>query len=189
MEFEIRVLRMWDAVNTVNNHNLISLDMILVDEEVSPNSIFENNYFFFFLVWTNKFRKHILQGKLLHASIRRNLSQRYRPLLNEGCMYVIKNFIVEEYTGKYRHVHNPQKILFTSTTSVSKIDRLYHSIPQYQFELADQETIVSRCHNTTYLTGNSYYFTNYFTQHLLYNLSSIHPFLSRICKYILSQRK
>ena len=46
MECEIRVLRMWDAVNTVNNHNLISLDMILVDEEVSPNSIFENNYFF-----------------------------------------------------------------------------------------------------------------------------------------------
>ena len=48
MECEIRVLRMWDAVNTVNNHNLISLDMILVDEEVSPNSIFENNYFFLF---------------------------------------------------------------------------------------------------------------------------------------------
>ena len=65
-------------------------------------------------------------------------------------MYVIKNFIVEEYTGKYRHVHNPQKILFTSTTSVSKINRLYHSIPQYQFELADYETIVSRCHDTTY---------------------------------------
>ena len=64
MECEIRVLRMWDAVNTVNNHNLISLDMILVDEEVSPNSIFENNYFFlflfYFIVWTNKFRKHIL---------------------------------------------------------------------------------------------------------------------------------
>ena len=87
-------------------------------------------------------------------------------------MYVIKNFIVEEYTGKYRHVHNPQKILFTSTTLVSKIDRDYHSIPQYQFELADYETIVSRCLNTNYLTGNSYYyFTNYFTQHLLYNLT------------------
>ena len=46
MECEIRVLRIWDAVNTVNDHNLISLDMILVDEEVSPYSIFENNYLF-----------------------------------------------------------------------------------------------------------------------------------------------
>lgn len=58
MECEIRVLRIWDAVNTMNDDNLISLDMILVDEEVSPYSIFENN--FFFLIWTNKFRKHIL---------------------------------------------------------------------------------------------------------------------------------
>ena len=46
MECEIRVLRKWDAINTVNDHNLISLDMIWVDEEVSPYSIFENNYFF-----------------------------------------------------------------------------------------------------------------------------------------------
>ena len=48
MECEIRVLRMWDAVNTVNDHNFISLDMIWADEEVSPYSIFENNFFFFF---------------------------------------------------------------------------------------------------------------------------------------------
>lgn len=46
MECEIRVLRIWDAVNTMNDDNLISLDMILVDEEVSPYSIFENNFFF-----------------------------------------------------------------------------------------------------------------------------------------------
>lgn len=58
MECEIRVLQKWDAVNTVNDHNLISLDMIWVDEE----------------------------GKLLLASIRKNLAQHYRPLLNEGCM-------------------------------------------------------------------------------------------------------
>ena len=44
MECEIRVLRMWDAVNIVSDHNLISLDMIWVDEEVSPYSFF----FFFF---------------------------------------------------------------------------------------------------------------------------------------------
>ena len=48
MECEIRVLQKWDAVNTVNDHNLISLDMIWVDEEVSPYSIFENNYFLFY---------------------------------------------------------------------------------------------------------------------------------------------
>ena len=48
MECEIRVLRMWDAVNIVSDRNLISLDMIWVDEEVSPYSIFEIFYFLFF---------------------------------------------------------------------------------------------------------------------------------------------
>ena len=51
MQCEIRVLRMWDAVNTVNDHNLISLNMILVDEEVSPHSIFENNLFLFYFIF------------------------------------------------------------------------------------------------------------------------------------------
>lgn len=46
MECEIRVLQIWDVVNTVNDHSLISLNMILVDEEVSPYSNFENNHFF-----------------------------------------------------------------------------------------------------------------------------------------------
>ena len=31
----VRVLRMWDAINIANNHDLITLDMILVDKEVN----------------------------------------------------------------------------------------------------------------------------------------------------------
>ena len=34
-QVKIRVLRMWDAINITNNHDLISLDMILVDKEVN----------------------------------------------------------------------------------------------------------------------------------------------------------
>ena len=32
---KVRVLRMWDAINIASNHDLISLDMILVDKEVN----------------------------------------------------------------------------------------------------------------------------------------------------------
>ena len=32
---KVRVLRTWDVINIANNHDLISLDMILVDEEVN----------------------------------------------------------------------------------------------------------------------------------------------------------
>ncbi|KAK4591323.1 hypothetical protein RGQ29_021498 [Quercus rubra] len=121
---KVRVLRMWDAINIANNHDLLSLDMILVDEE----------------------------GTLIHASIRKNLAQSYRPQLNEGSIYTITNFLVEENKGNYRPVYNKFKILFNSTTSVSKLSGLDHSIPQSQFEFADYGTIASRCYDTTYLT-------------------------------------
>ncbi|KAL0009555.1 hypothetical protein SO802_011057 [Lithocarpus litseifolius] len=121
---KVRVLRMWDAINIANNHDLISLDMVLVDEERT----------------------------LIHASIRKNLTQNYRPQLNEGSIYTISNFLVEENKGNYRPVHNKLKILFNSTTSVSKFSGIDHSIPQSQFEFVDYGTIASRCYDTTYLT-------------------------------------
>ncbi|XP_065630327.1 uncharacterized protein LOC112017423 [Quercus suber] len=115
---------MWDAINIANNHDLISLDMILVDEE----------------------------GTLKHASIRKNLAQSYRPQLNEGSIYTITNFLVEENKRNCRPVHNKLKILFNSTTSVSKFSGFDHSIPQSQFEFVDYGTIASCCYDTTYLT-------------------------------------
>ncbi|XP_030969013.1 replication protein A 70 kDa DNA-binding subunit A-like isoform X2 [Quercus lobata] len=121
---KVKVLRTWDAINIANNNDLISLDMILVDKE----------------------------GTLIHASIRKSLAQSFRPQLIEGSIYTITNFLVEEYKGNYRPVHNDLKILFNSTTSVTKFKGFDHSIPQVQFEFADYGTIASRCYNTTYLT-------------------------------------
>ena len=97
---------------------------------------------------------------MIHASIRKNLAQSYHPQLNEGSIYTITNFLVEENKGNYRLVYNKLKILFNSTTSISKFSRFDHSIPQSQFEFADYGTIASRCYDTTYLTGNYNCFTS-----------------------------
>ena len=97
---------------------------------------------------------------MIHASIKKNLAQNYCPQLNDGSIYTITNFLVEENKGNYRLVYNKFKILFNSTTSVSKLSGLDHSIPQSQFEFADYGTIASRCYDTTYLTGNFNCFTN-----------------------------
>ncbi|XP_075636556.1 replication protein A 70 kDa DNA-binding subunit D-like [Castanea sativa] len=132
---------MWNAINIANNHDLISLDMILVDKE----------------------------GTLIHASIRKNLAQSFRPQLNEGSIYTITNFLVEENKGNYRPVHNQLKILFNSTTSVSKFNGFDHSITQSQFEFADYGTIASRCYDTTYMTGD-YQLSSTFATKLYVNL-------------------
>uniref|UniRef100_A0A7N2N7L0 Replication factor A C-terminal domain-containing protein n=1 Tax=Quercus lobata TaxID=97700 RepID=A0A7N2N7L0_QUELO len=89
---------------------------------------------------------------LIHASIRKNLAQTYRPQLIEGSIYTITNFLVEENKGNYRPVHNKFKILFNSATSISKFSGIDHSIPQSQFEFADYGTIASRCYDNTYLS-------------------------------------
>ena len=73
MECEIRVLRMWDAVNIVSDHNLISLDMIWVDEEVSPYSIFENFFFFFFF---NKYGQINLESIFCRENYYMQVSER-----------------------------------------------------------------------------------------------------------------
>lgn len=35
---KVKIMKLWDAINVKNNNDLISLDMILVDEEVCFNS-------------------------------------------------------------------------------------------------------------------------------------------------------
>ena len=97
---------------------------------------------------------------MIHASIRKNLAQSYRPQLNEGSIYTITNFLLEENKVNYRPVYNKFKILFNSTTSVSKFSGFDHSIPQSQFEFADYGTMATRCYDPTYLTGNFNCFTN-----------------------------
>jgi hypothetical protein len=39
---KVRIIRMWDAVNVANGNELISLDMIMADENVSWYSFFLN---------------------------------------------------------------------------------------------------------------------------------------------------
>ena len=98
------------------------------------------------------FEIYFLQGTI-HASIRKNFARKFRPLFIEGSIYSIKDFIVEENKSQYRPLHNKLKIIFMSTKSVSKINKIYHSIPQYCFEFADYDTIISRCNDKIYLTG------------------------------------
>lgn len=98
------------------------------------------------------FEIYFLQGTI-HASIRKSLARKSRPLFIEGCIYSIKDFIVEENKSQYRPVYHKLKIIFMSTTSVSKVEEINHSIPQYGFEFTDYDTIISRCNDKTYLTS------------------------------------
>ena len=84
------------------------------------------------------------------------------------------HFQKKENKGNYRPVHNKLKILFNSTTSVSKFSGFDHSIPQSQFEFATYGTIASHCYDTTYLTGNFNCFTSQASTFIELKKNAIH---------------
>ncbi|KAK9987747.1 hypothetical protein SO802_027986 [Lithocarpus litseifolius] len=119
---KVRVLRMWDAINTKNNE-FISLDMIFIDEE----------------------------GSTIHVIFRKNQARTFRPQLLEGRVYTIKNFRVESTKGEFRPVHNDIKIWFMTITTIMESNKDMNSIQKYCFEFADYDQIQNQCYNYTYL--------------------------------------
>ncbi|WOL14212.1 replication protein A 70 kDa DNA-binding subunit D-like [Canna indica] len=80
---------MWETINSKNN-DLISLDMIFVDEK----------------------------GNDIHAIIRKMQLAKFRLLLTEGSVYTFKNFKVVNAAGQYRLTVNDLKIIFLINTVI-----------------------------------------------------------------------
>ncbi|KAJ9544151.1 hypothetical protein OSB04_023858 [Centaurea solstitialis] len=116
---------LWESLNAKKNDELISLDMVLVDED----------------------------GSLMTAMVRKNLVYKFDHLLKEGNVYVLKNFEVVENSGSFKVVDSKFKIIFTLLTKVEKVDDTQvPSIPMYGFQFACHKTITERLNNDTILT-------------------------------------
>ncbi|MCD7447761.1 hypothetical protein HAX54_034746, partial [Datura stramonium] len=83
----VRVCRMWEFVNFKRNRELISLDLILMDEKET----------------------------LMHVVIWKNQVNKFRDKLSEGSMIIIPNFKVTDCTGEYRPVS--REVTFATTAA------------------------------------------------------------------------
>ncbi|XP_024990624.1 uncharacterized protein LOC112524911 [Cynara cardunculus var. scolymus] len=81
---KLRVCRLWESLNSKKNGELISLDMVFIDE----------------------------MGTLMATTIRRNLVSKFKHLLKEGLVYTVKNFKVVVNSGAYRVVNSKFKITY-----------------------------------------------------------------------------
>ncbi|XP_015076144.1 uncharacterized protein LOC107020338 [Solanum pennellii] len=119
----VRVCRQWEFINYMRRPDMISLDMILIDEK----------------------------GTLMHAIIWKNQVNKFRDKLSEGFAVIIRNFKVSALTGDYRPVQSNFKITFLRKTAIQKLqDDIVH-IPQNGFQFIQPEVIRSRINNNILL--------------------------------------
>ena len=93
----MKVIRVWDSINNATD-KLISMDMILMDEQVIFLPIFLFVYIILILLNYCIFE----QNDILNT---------YRPQINEGFTYIFSNFKVEG-SIRYRPLSNEKKNSF-----------------------------------------------------------------------------
>ncbi|XP_038719922.1 replication protein A 70 kDa DNA-binding subunit C-like [Tripterygium wilfordii] len=127
MNWEViaRISRLWDSKNVRNNNDLLSLDMLLLDAE----------------------------GTQIHGKIRKRQVEMFRNKIKEGHIYVIRNFRVVDSDNAYKLVGGDVSINFLPISSFKELSG-YDGPPieHYKFHFQNQDEIIKRLNNHTYLT-------------------------------------
>lgn len=118
-----RLVRLWEGINH-NNDEVMSLDMLLVDAE----------------------------GTCMHACVRKHLMKRFKLWLDEGAIYVIRNFRVVSLKGEFRPVKRDLMINVMATTTFTGSSHGSSTIVQHYFDFVGFDEIARRCFRHTYLT-------------------------------------
>ncbi|XP_074304396.1 uncharacterized protein LOC141639106 [Silene latifolia] len=81
----------------------------------------------------------------IHVIIKSNIAHSFRGVLNEGSVYMIKNFSVIDNKSTYRVVSdNKLMIQFYSNTVVKEVTFDLHKIPEDRFDLIEFEKLPER---------------------------------------------
>ena len=103
----------------------------------------------------------LLQGETIHATIWKNLINNYKAKINEGSIYELSNFKVQEDT-RYRPVNNALKIVFIFNTNVKEVEDCSDKFPDYYFEFASKDTLLARKNIDKQCSGMCIFFCSYF---------------------------
>ncbi|KAH6783433.1 hypothetical protein C2S52_008392 [Perilla frutescens var. hirtella] len=83
----------------------------------------------------------VLKGDRIHRTIQNTLILTFKPLLEEGCLYGIKKFIVTQNDNKYKTTENKYRIIFLQRTRVCKL--FHDAFPRRVYTFKSFEVIKS----------------------------------------------
>ena len=81
---KVKVIRVWNSINNATDE-LISMDMILMDEQVTFLPI---SFLFVYIILTLLNYCIFEQNDTIHAAIWKSLLNTYRPQINKGYIYI-----------------------------------------------------------------------------------------------------
>ena len=152
---EVRLLRFWEARNVRKDGELMSLDMLLLDEQVNPIV-----FCFLFLsvrprcliVW---FILDSLQSMLIHGSINSSRVDTFRRRLSEGSVYSLSGFDVARANPKFRLSDSPVSIRFNDGTFFETKTDSDKDIPTELFRFRSHEQLLTLANTNRELLGIS----------------------------------
>ncbi|KAJ4843755.1 hypothetical protein Tsubulata_047048 [Turnera subulata] len=124
---KVRVVRLWESLNYKMQDQVISLDLIICDEE----------------------------GTMMHAVANKMQVERFRGKFRKGKAYRLSKFKVLMQANQYRPVTHVMKLQILAFTKVEGIQCGTDRIPLHMFQFVDSALISERCNTTTFLTGEN----------------------------------
>ncbi|CAF1784549.1 unnamed protein product, partial [Brassica napus] len=111
---EVRLLRFWEAKNVNKGGELISVDMLLIDEN----------------------------STVVHGSIPASRQLRFKNRLSEGSVYTLSGFDVTRSSPKYRLSDAPVSVRFNAESDFEKLPATDRIIPTEHFRFRQYDQII-----------------------------------------------
>ncbi|KAG2243940.1 hypothetical protein Bca52824_094225 [Brassica carinata] len=143
---EVRLLRLWEARNINKGGELMSVDMLLIDENCT----------------------------VVHGSISALRQLRFRPRLTEGFVYTLSGFDVTCSSPKYRLSDAPVSIRFNDGTEFEKLATTTRTIPTEHFRFRPYDQILELANIGKQLPG-IIILLFYYGRWLLMSCSNVFP--------------
>ncbi|KAL1809085.1 hypothetical protein ACET3Z_026075 [Daucus carota] len=153
-----RVIRQWRGSTNIGIV-FKSYNILLLDAKVSLRHVYQLQYEFcanYLISCSTKFihKQPLLQNCRMHVFIPAAIADKMSRIIEEGKIYLIKNFTVKDFTEKdnYRVVHMDKQISFTTETRVKELDDSEIFIPTNNFDLFQFSDLKSQATQDVYLT-------------------------------------